>query len=56
MMTDAVPQPMIADEESATIVRLAQRYAVGNLPEGIALSEATLPQLLAAIKKGMKSR
>ncbi len=56
MTTNAKPQPMTADEETAILIRLAQRYAVDNLPRGVRLSEATRPQLAAAIKKGIRNR
>lgn len=45
--------PMTPEEESEILVRLAQRYAPGHLPEGVALSEASLPELTSAIKAGM---
>ena len=45
---------MTADEESAILIRLAQKYAFGNLPKGVSLGSATQVQLTAAIKKGMR--
>lgn len=53
-MTANESRPISSDEEAAILIRLAQRYAPGNLPKGVQLSEATRPQLVRAIKKGMR--
>lgn len=45
---------MTADEEAAILIRLAQKYAFGNLPEGVGLGGATQAQLVKAIKKGIR--
>jgi len=48
--------PMSEEQEAEIMVRLAQKYAVGHLPAGVTLSEATREQLSAAIKEGMAAK
>ena len=51
----ASPGGDAAGQDQGTLVRLAQKYATGNLPPGVRLSEATQAQLVAAIKKGQRA-
>lgn len=55
MTANTGPRPMTDDEEAAILIRLAQKYAPGNLPDGVSLGSATRAELAEAIRKGMRA-
>jgi hypothetical protein len=49
------PWTKTQEGEDSILIRLAQRYAPGRLPAGVALSEATREQITAATAAGLRA-